>query len=320
MDLKQLKTFICVAECGSLSRASDRLHIVQPALSRHIKLLEHEVGMPLFTRHVRGMELTEEGAFFLERVSGLVRQIEMSIFDVQSFKSELKGHVALGLTPTVNSVFAANLLRRVTAEAPGVTLRIVEGSSVHLLEWLQRGDIDLALLYRTSNELHLKTIDLLKEEMVLASPPGRLKKSKKKVSLEEVAGLALATTSQQDTYRGLIESALKKAGLTLGVLHEVGSFWVMRQLIKDDFCHAILPLSAIFKDVAAGTIEARSIEKCELYRHMLLGIANDRAATRATKALTRILMSEIKLMIQQSEWPAEAGQGLLEAEAADSLI
>ncbi|MGB1960803.1 MAG: LysR family transcriptional regulator, partial [Candidatus Puniceispirillaceae bacterium] len=65
MDIKQLKTFICVAETGSLSAASDRLRLAQPALSRHIKLLEHEIGVQLFERHVKGMTLTEPGGEFL---------------------------------------------------------------------------------------------------------------------------------------------------------------------------------------------------------------------------------------------------------------
>ena len=145
MDLKQLKTFICVAEAGSLSQASDRLHIVQPALSRQIKLLEHEVGIDLFTRHARGMELTDAGKQFLERVSGLVRQLEVSIHDVQSLRGEVKGHVALGLMPTISTVLSVRLIQQVAKQLPGVTLRLVEGYSVHLLEWLQRGDI--CLLY-----------------------------------------------------------------------------------------------------------------------------------------------------------------------------
>jgi LysR family nitrogen assimilation transcriptional regulator len=88
MDLKQIKTFICVAESGSLSRASDRLHTVQPALSRQIKLLEHEIGVDLFTRHVRGMELTEAGQAFFDRMTGLVRQIETSVHDIQSMRGK----------------------------------------------------------------------------------------------------------------------------------------------------------------------------------------------------------------------------------------
>ncbi len=72
MDIKQLKTFICVAETGSLSAASDRLRLAQPALSRQIKLLEHKSGAQLFHRSVKGMALTESGEKLLSRVQELL--------------------------------------------------------------------------------------------------------------------------------------------------------------------------------------------------------------------------------------------------------
>ncbi|MCP4316312.1 MAG: LysR family transcriptional regulator [Hyphomicrobiales bacterium] len=131
-----MKTFICVAECGSLSRASDRLRIAQPALSRQIKLLEHHVGVPLFDRHIRGMELTEAGSELLRRVSGVVRQLETTMQDIQSTHAEISGNVALAVMPTIAMVIAARLVSRVARELPQVTLRIREGYSVDIIEWM----------------------------------------------------------------------------------------------------------------------------------------------------------------------------------------
>ena len=76
MDLQRLKTFLKIAELGSLSKASDRLRIAQPALSRQVRLLEDEIGARLFTRHRRGMQLTEAGEVLMQRASGLLRQLD----------------------------------------------------------------------------------------------------------------------------------------------------------------------------------------------------------------------------------------------------
>src|SRR3954451_11953353 len=84
MDLKQLRTFRAVAELGSLSKAADRLRAAQPALSRHIKLLEYELRVELFIRNGRGMQLTSAGQMLLDRTAGLVRQIEQVGDDIQS--------------------------------------------------------------------------------------------------------------------------------------------------------------------------------------------------------------------------------------------
>src|SRR4249920_542199 len=84
MDFRQLRTFSCVAELGSLSKAADRLRTAQPALSRQIKLLEHELRVDLFIRNGRGMLLTSAGRMLLDRTTGLVHQIEQVRDDIQS--------------------------------------------------------------------------------------------------------------------------------------------------------------------------------------------------------------------------------------------
>ena len=178
------------------------------------------------------MELTEEGKLLLERVSGLVRQIEVSVNDVQSMRSEVKGSVAQGLTPSVTTVLAVRLVQRVARELPGVALRIAEGSSVHLLEWLQRGDIDLALLSGSTNEFHLRTRDLLHEDIVLISPPGSLNGIGDCIRLEQAVSLPLALTSSTDAFRLIIEAAVKRAGVSLQIVYEVDSFWIIHSLVK----------------------------------------------------------------------------------------
>ncbi len=310
MDLKQLKTFIAVAESGSLSRASDRLHIVQPALSRHIKLLEQEVGVSLFSRHVRGMELTEEGKIFFDRVSGLVRQIEVSVHDLQSMHAEVKGSVVLGMTPSINTILAVRLLKRAFDEVPGITIRTIEGSSSHLLDWLHRGDVDIALLYQPSTELHLHTTELLSEEMVLASPPGMLKDDRKTIGLSDVVKLPLTITAHPDMYRVVIDNALKKQGLTLEKVYEVGSFWIMRELVTSGFCHTILPVSSIHSETKSGSIEVRRITSPKLKRTIVLGSSNDRPNTRATATISDLVRSEIGSMVASNEWPVIQAGGL----------
>src|SRR5436190_110955 len=121
MDLRQLRTFSCVAELGSLSKASDTLRVAQPALSRQIKLLEHELRAELFTRNGRGMVLTEAGRLLLARTAGIVRQIDQIRDDIQSSGGPPSGRVVLGLVPTVSCVVSARLARRTVESYPGIS-------------------------------------------------------------------------------------------------------------------------------------------------------------------------------------------------------
>src|SRR3569833_3357147 len=100
MDFRQLRTFSCVAALGSLSKASATLRVAQPALSRQIKLLEHELRTELFTRNSHGMVLTDAGRLWLARTSGIVRQNNQNHNDIQSSQGPPSGQVVLGLVPT----------------------------------------------------------------------------------------------------------------------------------------------------------------------------------------------------------------------------
>ncbi len=147
MDIRQLRTFRTVAELGSLSKAADRLRIAQPGLSRQIKLLEQELRVQLFVRNGRGMLLTAAGRMLLDRTQGLVRQIEQMRDDIQSAGGKPSGSVVLGLVPTVSAVLSGRLAARILAGFPDISLRIVESYGGHLVEWLHRGEMDLAITY-----------------------------------------------------------------------------------------------------------------------------------------------------------------------------
>src|SRR6266702_6498051 len=147
MDIRQLRTFRTVAELGSLSKAADRLRIAQPGLSRQIKLLEQELRAQLFVRNGRGMLLTGAGRMLLDRTEGLVRQIEQMRDDIQSAGGNPSGSVVLGLVPTVSAVLSGRLAARILAQFPDISLRIVESYGGHLVEWLHRGEMDLAITY-----------------------------------------------------------------------------------------------------------------------------------------------------------------------------
>lgn len=174
MDLRQLTTFRFVAELGSLSKASDRLRVAQPALSRQIKLLEHELKIKLFARNGRGMVLTAAGQLLLDRTTGLVRQIEQVRDDIQSVSGKPSGHVVLGLVPTVSCVLSARFARRIVEELPEVSLRIVESYGDHLVEWLHRGEMDLAIIYGPSVDLHL-SVQLLGRDDCRGGRPSRMR-------------------------------------------------------------------------------------------------------------------------------------------------
>ena len=205
MDLKQLRTFRAVAELGSLSKAADRLRTAQPGLSRHIKLLEHELRVELFIRNGRGMLLTSAGRMLLDRTTGLVRQIEQVRDDIQSAGGSPSGRVILGLVPTVSAVFSGRFARRVITDFPEIRLRIVESYGGYLIEWLHRGEMDLAITYGPAEDLHLSVQSSGREDIAVVGPPGSGLGKRKQVDLKWLVKQKLILPSISHGLRALLE-------------------------------------------------------------------------------------------------------------------
>lgn len=301
MDLKQLRTFIMVAESGSLSSASDRLRLAQPALSRQVKMLEEEIGCELFVRSGRGMHLTEHGSALLAGVAGLIKQLDNSIEDVRSLATEPNGHVVLGCIPTASHIVAGRIAVRVATELPKVSLRIVEGYAGHLIDWLHRGEIDLAVLYGASSDLHLRVTDIMFEELVLVSPTDMGPKCDE-LPVSALGDLNLVLPSRPHGLRLVVEAAAAKAGTTIDVRYEADSFSVLKDIVAAGLGHTILPLSAFYREPRMELFCTTRLVQPRVSRHLVMALPSSRRDTKATAAVRGLVNDEIVRMVSSGEW------------------
>jgi LysR family transcriptional regulator, nitrogen assimilation regulatory protein len=313
MDLQRLKTFLKVAELGSLSKASDRMRIAQPALSRQIRLLEDEIGVPLFARHRRGMELTLAGETLMNRISGLLRQLDQSIADVRSLAGEATGPVAFGIVPTASYILAGRLATRVTKDAPDISLRIVEGYTGHLIDWLHRGEIDVAILYGPEADFHMHVEELMLEDLVLVGPADSALSPKQPVTVAEFARLPLVLPSHPHGLRLVVENAAARARAKLKVCFEADSFRVLKDLVENGLGYTALPFSSIFREEREGRLRFAPLVKPKVTRQLILAMPPDSTPSRATKVLVQLVREEIASLVRAGDWQAYLQFSLEEA-------
>ena len=302
MDIRQLRTFSCVAELGSLSKASDTLRVAQPALSRQIKLLEHELRAELFTRNGRGMVLTDAGRLLLARTAGIVRQIDQVRDEIQSAGGPPSGRVVLGLVPTVSCVISARLARRTVDKYPGISLCIVESYSGHLMEWLHRGEMDLALIYGPSSDLHLTVQSLGRDPIVAVGPRGSGLANKKQVDIGWLLKQRLVLPSHSHGLRALIEQAAAKKKLKLDVKLEADSFRVLTSLVEEGLGYSLLPPSSVRNEVADGRLEAAAIAKPAPMRELTLASPIDHPGSTAITLVSELLRGELVACREEGLW------------------
>ena len=206
--------------------------------------------------------------------------------------------------PSVNNVFAVRLVERIVRELPRVTLRLVEGYSGHLIEWLQRGDLDISFLCGPSADFHLHAKELLYEDIVLISPPGSLPGIGEQTCLRDIAHLPLILPSRPRGIRVLIDAAAAKTDVSLNVALKGDAFWVLKSLVIGGLYHAFIPLSAVTEELKARVLEARTLVSPGVRRQLILALPSERSSTRATESVIAILMNELATMIKNGDWIA----------------
>ncbi|MDF1790535.1 MAG: LysR substrate-binding domain-containing protein [Thalassobaculaceae bacterium] len=305
MDLKQLKTFLHVAELGSLSRAADRLHIAQPALGRQIRMLEEELGGALFSRHGRGMVLTDTGTLLVERATAILRMVEDTREELTASLGAVSGAVSLGVPPTAGEVIAGRLVERFLRDYPEVTVRIVPAFSGYLMEMLQRGEIDLAVMYLTAATQHIPTEPLIQETLLLVGSARSDLDLDAPVDLATLATVPLVLPGPRHGLRMLLENAARRADIALRVTVEADALQTLKELAARGLAHTVLPLPAIHSELQAGTLRAAPIVRPTLSRTLVLTRSLIRPTSRAVRVFADTLRAETADMVRDGIWQGE---------------
>ncbi|MEA1832085.1 LysR substrate-binding domain-containing protein [Methylobacterium durans] len=283
MDIAQLRTLVHVAELGSLSKAAARLRIAQPALSRQVRLLEEELGLRLFERHGRGMVPTERGREVLMHAARVLGEVDALRARAAGPGSALSGHVAVGLPPTVADRVSVPLVAAFRAEHPGVLVQLVSAYTGYLLDWLHRGEVDVAVLYDPRVTRALRTEPLTQETLYLIGPPDAGLAHEHPVPFAEVVRAPLLLPSRRHGLRNVLDQFAHEAGAVLDVVVETDSYTALKDLVRHGYGRTILPLAPIRADVAAGRLTAAPITDPAPTRRVVLCYPSDRPVSRAAQ-------------------------------------
>jgi DNA-binding transcriptional LysR family regulator len=274
-----------------------------------MRLLEEELGVTLFTRGSRGMQLTEAGALLRSRIAGPLRQIGHAIYEVRSLPSETGGNVVFGMPPTMIHLLAGPLSLRVAQDAPNISLRIVDGYSGHLLEWIKRGELDSAILYGPT-PAGLNATKLVEDELVLVGPPDSDLAPGKAVKFKSLEQLPLVLSSPTHGLRTAIEAAAAKARIKLNVQHQADSFQLMKELVSSGLGYTLLPYFSVSDEVARGRLTCAPVTDPPATRQLFLGMQSGAPAPRAVLQVEEFVRQEVASLIETGRWGAARLSGV----------
>jgi LysR family transcriptional regulator, nitrogen assimilation regulatory protein len=307
VDFRQLRYFVGIVDEQSISLAAKRLRVAQPALSHHVRSLEADLGVPLLVRGVRGVKPTEAGERLYAYAVNILNYVDEAADRVRRFGAEPQGLVTLGLPTSVALVLAVPLVEAVCRELPHVRLRLIEGMSGHILEWLQAHRVDFAMLFDVKGPKTLVTQALLTEDLYVVCPPGE---SSGKVSFAEAATFPLIVPGRPHGLRERLELAARKAGLSLNIKAEIDALPEIKLLVQRGVGSSILSLSAVREEREVRLVEVRSIVKPSLQRTVHLCQVKGRPLTHAAEAVRQITLRVVQDLVTQELWPGRPSSSL----------
>lgn len=303
IDLRSLSYFVHVAECESFTLAGRKLAIAQPSLSRQIQDLEVDLGVRLFNRTGRGVTPTEAGAEFLDRARQLLIDAELLFADTRA-SHKGTGAVSVGVPPSVGQILLAPLLSRAREEYPGVQIRLVEGFSGHVVEWLMSGEIDLAVLYKAASSPTIIADRLLEEDLYLVGPAGHPLLANPTVAFADLSGLPMVLPGRPHGLRLIVDKAAAEAGIDLNIDFEVDAFPMMKSLAEQGSAFTVLPMSAVQLECHAQRLGASRLVEPFAKRELVLASSTKRPVTRASQNIARLVRQQVVELVRGGYWCA----------------
>lgn len=243
LNMRHLEIFQQVAHHGGFNRAAAHLHVAQSALSRHVQQLESDLGVTLFERSGRGVQLTPAGQILAQRVEALLRQFRQTRDLLVAEADVPKGELAIGLPPSMQA-FGARMIDSFTRAHPDVRIAVRMSTSIELREWLLSGDLDIAIFGVLEPETVLESNPFQRDQVYAIGAAGSGLTSGE-ITMRDFAKLPLILTSRPNSMRLLVDQAAQRLGLPLEVVMNIDSIPLTFDLVSRGLGYTALPASAI---------------------------------------------------------------------------
>lgn len=297
MDLRQVEYFVMLYDERSITKAAARLNVVQPALSMQISRLERTFKVKLFDRTSRGVVPTDMGRTFY----ALCQKILSDVYEAQRYLRDASGKVSgsltIGLMPSVANSVLPSVLADYKSNYPDVTLRIVEAYSGSLLDLLNSGILDLAIVNNSNTLGRIAISPLFRDYLVLVTRYKAGKRPPPEIASHRIQDFRLVLPSQRQGMRALVDSMLASKGIELKPEIELDSLGPTIELVRESDWATILPVVAVKQLVDRKQLRAQRIIDPEIPREVIVAAPVTRTPTLAAELFLKILKDSVASLL-----------------------
>ncbi len=302
MEFKQLRFFVKVSELSSMRAASEELHITQPALGMQIRNLEENLGVSLFDRHSRGVNLTSAGEQLRKHAEIILQNMRIAEDDLKRFGDNPSGVIKIGVTPSIGRVLIPEMLEICTDRHPYVELSLTQAFSSELDIVFEAGRLDMSFSMHFLDTKKHESLPLFKQAMFLIGSQDKMKNLKSPVGIDKVVSLPLVldgrTGSQSRAFKALIE----QRGLKLENVLGVAATNIRREIVLTSGRCTIAPYALFDQEIASGQLCAMEIEAPSLVGTLYLNTRRIEEMTKTEEAIRQLVIELIDGHIENQDF------------------
>jgi LysR family nitrogen assimilation transcriptional regulator len=285
-NLKALRYFVAVVDAGSFTAAANAIAIAQPALTRQIRELEEDFGTQLLLRLPRGVRMTAAGVTLYESAQRILGEADRVSKNIRAGLGDTPS-VSLGVPPTLGRVLLPGLFESCLQLPGALPMRAREAFTPALLEWLDRGIIDMAIVTNPPPGRKFLLRPLINEPFALIST---YKKGQSQfIHAEQLSTLPVLMTS---LHHGIVEQQLRDLNLNLKIEGIIDSVDAIRELVIKRGHSTIMPISVFKDDLESRSIRITQISGVQLNRTLVLAQRRERDKTVDFGMVEQLIESE----------------------------
>jgi DNA-binding transcriptional LysR family regulator len=309
MDLPQLEMFLAVAREKSFTRAGEKLHVSQSAVSRQVGLLERELGGKLFYRDGRRVALTHAGELLVQTASGISRQLEDAAEQVSAVHGLRRGRLRLAGGMSVCMYILPKLVKRYRELHPQVDLRVTSGTSEAILRQMRAHEIDLALLTLPVADKDVEVVPVLREEMVVVTAPGHPLTRGGAVDPRELARHPLILYEIGSRTRDAVETYLREEGVAFDVVMESENAEIIKAMVATGVGVTVLSHATVAPDLRHRRLAFARLKGRKVYRETGWVHLASEYVPRSVTEMLRVFRDMRTEFVSRLSAPGGAGSG-----------
>ncbi|MEK8127648.1 LysR family transcriptional regulator [Paenibacillus filicis] len=233
MEVRKLQHFVEVAAAGSFTKASERLHVAQPAISKSIQKLEEDLEVTLFDRSEKSAILTPEGRVLLRHAHAILERVEEARHEMRELRGLQSGEVQIGLPSMFSSAYFPPIMKAFREDYPSLRINVVEEGTVQIRSLLEQKKVDLGIIAYDPEEQELDVDPLLTDELVVCFPADHPLAGRNRVTLQQVLAEPLVLFKEGYFQRKLLEEASAASGLPQKIIFTTNQLSLIRSLVLE---------------------------------------------------------------------------------------